>query len=153
VKIAQLSLFIENAPGRLVAPCRVLTDAGINIVTLSLADTGEFGILRLIVDRCDDAFTALCAAGFVARRAEVIALEVPDRPGGLAEVLEGIDRAGVVIEYMYAFTYGRDGRAILVFRFGDVDAAIPALQAAGIAVVAPVALGQHRDPSPASRRP
>ncbi|MBN2195228.1 MAG: ACT domain-containing protein [Polyangiaceae bacterium] len=145
MKLAQLSLFIENKPGKLVAPCRVLANAGISIVTLSLADTGEFGILRLVVDRCDAARAALTEAGFVAQRTEVIALEVPDRPGGLAEVLTAIDSAGVSIEYMYAFTYGRDGRAILVFRFQDPDRAITALAGAGIGVVAPVAVGQVRE--------
>lgn len=145
MKLSQLSLFVENKPGQLVAPCRVLSEAGVNIVTLSLADTGEFGILRLIVDRCEAARGALTQAGFVVHRTEVIALEIPDRPGGLAEVLTAIDAAGVGIEYMYAFTYGRDGRAILVFRFGDPTAAVPALASAGLAVVAPVELGQLRD--------
>lgn len=145
MKLGQLSLFVENKPGKLVAPCRALADAGISIVTLSLADTGEFGILRLIVDRCEAARAALVSAGFVVHRTEVIALEVPDRPGGLAQVLAAIDAAGVSIEYMYAFTYGREGSAILVFRFADPDAALLALAQAGLAVVAPVALGQLRE--------
>ena len=148
MKVSQLSLFVENRPGQLVRPCRILADAGISIITLSLADTGEFGILRLIVDRCDAAEVALTAAGLVVQRTEVIALQIPDRPGGLAEVLTVIEGEGVSIEYMYAFTYGRDGSAILVFRFTDADAAIPALVRAGLAVVAPVSLGQKpHDPA------
>ncbi len=145
MKLTQLSLFVENRPGQLVRPCRVLADAGVSILTLSLADTGEFGILRLIVDRTAAGRTALTAAGLVVHVTEVIALEVPDRPGGLAEVLGTIDAAGVGIEYMYAFTYGREDRAILVFRFGDPDAAAPALVAAGLTTVTSVALKQAKD--------
>ena len=145
MKLTQLSLFVENRPGQLVRPCRVLADAGVSILTLSLADTGEFGILRLIVVRTPAARAALTAAGLVVHVTEVIALEVPDRPGGLAEVLATIDAAGVGIEYMYAFTYGREGRAILVFRFDDPDSAVPALLAAGLTAVAPVALNQAKE--------
>ena len=136
MKIHQLSLFLENQPGRLKAPCKVLADAGIDIVTLALADTQQFGILRLIVKDWQRARAVLEAAGSVVNVTEVLAIEVGDRPGGLLAVLDVLDRAGLDIEYMYAFTAGpRTRRATLVFRFEDPDAAIPVLAEHGVNVV------------------
>lgn len=138
MKIQQLSLFLENQPGQLVAPCRVMAEAGVNIVTLNLADTQEFGIMRLIVDDHQKAKRALSAAGFVVNVTEVLAIEVPDRPGGLAELLAVIDEKQLAIEYMYAFTAGGRGNAVMIFRFPDTDRAVELLQGAGLPVVAPV---------------
>jgi hypothetical protein len=140
MKIHQLSIFLENKPGGLSKPCRLLAEAGINIHTLSLADTKQFGILRLIVRDWQKAKTVLEAGGSVVNVAEVLAIEVEDKPGGMALVLEGIEQAGLNIEYMYAFTIRRGDRAILVFRFENADAAITALQKAGINVIASVDL-------------
>ena len=140
MKIHQLSVFLENKPGCLSAPCRVLAEAGINIHTLSLADTKQFGILRLIVRDWQQAKAVLESHGNVVNVAEVLAIEVEDKPGGMAGVLEGIERAGLNIEYMYAFTIRRGDRAILVFRFEDAQQAIDALGKAGINVVDSVAL-------------
>jgi hypothetical protein len=131
VKIQQLSLFLENKPGHLRAICRTLSDAGINIVTLSLADTQQFGILRLIIDDWRRAKKVLEDAGFVVAVNEVVATEVDDRPGGMAEILDAIQSAGVNIEYMYAFTFRRGNKAILVFRFDNPDKAVAELQAKG----------------------
>src|SRR5208337_1775125 len=108
MKLTQLSVFLENKPGQISLPCKALAKAGINILTLSLSDTQQFGILRLIVRDWKQAKAVLEQAGCVVNLTEVIALEVADRPGGLAELLEMIERGGVNIEYMYAFTFGRN---------------------------------------------
>ena len=140
MKLHQLSLFLENKPGQLTEPCRLLASAGINIRTLSLADTERFGILRLIVSDWQKAETVLQDAGYVANVTEVVAVEVSDHPGGLAEVLAVLENSAINIEYMYAFTFGRQSSAILIFRFDRPDDAIERLRAAGIAVVGSVEL-------------
>jgi hypothetical protein len=135
MKIHQLSVFVENSPGHLRAPCQVLTDAGISLVTLSLADTKQFGILRLIVRDWQRAKSLLEAAGFVTNVSEVLAIEVPDRPGGLVDVLNIMERARINVEYMYAFTEKRDDKAVLIFRFEDTDAAVEALKHSEVNVI------------------
>jgi len=145
MRIPQLSLFIENKPGRLVVPCRLLAEAGINIVTLSLADTQHFGVLRLIVREWQRAREVLEAAGWVVAVSEVLAIEVADRPGGLAELLTIFEQAGINVEYMYAFTARLGNRAVLVFRFNDLDAAVFALARAGINPVSPISLYERLD--------
>ena len=144
MKIHQLSVFLENKPGHLGAICRTLADAQINMLTLTLADTQQFGILRVIVKQWQRAQAVLEQAGFVVKVREVVALSVDDRPGGMAELLESLGTTGVNIEYMYAFTSPRGGKAVLVFRFDDPDGAIAALQAAGRGVLDPVELFQGR---------
>jgi hypothetical protein len=136
MKIHQLSLFLENKPGEMLGPCRTLAASGVNIRTLTLADTERFGILRLIVSDWQKARQVLQDAGHVVNVTEVVAVEVADRPGGLADVLEALKAAGVNIEYMYAFTFGRENRAVLIFRFDQPDRAIARLQAAGVNVLA-----------------
>jgi hypothetical protein len=143
MKIRQLSLFIENKPGQLAAPCRRLADHGINILTLSLADTEKYGILRLVVDDWERAQEVLTSRGFVVNVVEVLALEVADYPGGLADLLALLDEAGVNIEYMYAFTYGRGGRAVMILRFEDPDRAIAALAQRGVQVLDAIDLGRR----------
>jgi hypothetical protein len=135
MKIHQLSLFLENKPGRLIEPCRLLAGAGIDMRTLTMADTAQFGILRMIVSDWERARTLLNQAGFVANIVEVVAVEVPDRPGGLAEILELFQGTDVNIEYMYAFPTGSIDRAVLIFRFDKPDDAIARLQGAGINVL------------------
>lgn len=140
MKIHQLSMFLENKPGRLSEPCRLLSDAGINILTLSLADTQQFGILRLIVRDWERAKEVLEQSGCVVNIVEVVATEVEDKPGGLALVLEIIEEVGLNIEYMYAFTFRIGDKAVLVFRFDNPDAAIAALQSKGVNVIGDVEL-------------
>jgi len=135
MKIHQLSLFLENKPSQLTEPCRRLAAAGIDIRTLTLADTAQFGILRLIVSDWERGARLLEDAGYVVNVTEVVAVEVPDRPGGLAEVLAAFDGTEINIEYMYAFTFGRGETAVLIFRFNNPDAAIEQLQARGVNVV------------------
>jgi hypothetical protein len=136
MKIHQISLFAENKPGHISAPARLLAKEGINIRALYLADTQDYGILRLIVADWQKAAGLLEAQGFVVKVTEVLAVEVPDHPGGLADVLGALDGSGINIEYMYAFPYIRGDQAILIFRFNDPDAAIARLLSAGINLVA-----------------
>ena len=138
MKIHQLSLFLENKPGRLMEPCRLLAQAGISIRTLSVADTQQFGILRMIVSDWQKAAAVLKEAGCVVNVTEVLAVEVPDRPGGLAGILEIFENSGINVEYMYAFTFGRQNKAVLIFRFDKPDEAIGRLKAAGVNVVGSV---------------
>jgi len=136
MKIRQLSLFLENRPGQLRVPCKVLGDAGVDILTMSLADTQQFGILRLVVKDWQRARQVLEAAGQVVNVTDLLALDVPDRAGGLAEVLEVFERTGLGVEYMYAFGLRERGKAAtLLFRLEDPDAAAARLQAAGVALV------------------
>ncbi len=135
MKIHQLSLFLENRPGAAAEPVRLLAAQGVNIRTLMLADTSEFGILRLIVSDWRKADALLTAAGFVVNVTEVLAVEVADRPGGLAEVIEAFENTPINIEYMYAFTFGRQDKAVLIFRFDKPDEAIARLREAGLNLV------------------
>jgi hypothetical protein len=136
MKIRQLSLFLENRPGQLRVPCKVLGDAGIDILTMSLADTQQFGILRLIVRDWKHARDVLEAAGQVVNVTDLLALDVPDRAGGLASVLEIFEKTGLGVEYMYAFGLRERGKsATLLFRLEDPDAAAGKLTAAGIQLV------------------
>jgi hypothetical protein len=140
MKITQISVFLENKPGRLSEPCKVLAGAGVNITTLSLADTEQFGIMRLIVKDWQRAKQALVDSGAVVNITEVVATEVEDRPGGLADLLGILEKGGMNIEYMYAFTFRRNDRAVLIFRFEDPDAALEVLQSAGVNVIDSVEL-------------
>jgi len=140
MKIQQISLFLENKPGHLNAICRTLSEAEINIVTLSLADTQQFGIVRLIVEDWQAAKDALEKAGYVVNVREVVAVTVADRPGGMTELLDIIGAAGVNIEYMYAFTSHHGLEAVVIFRFDDPDRAVEALGAAGRNVLDAVVL-------------
>jgi len=135
MKIHQLSLFLENKPGQMTEPCRLLACAGINIRTLTLADTQHFGILRLIVSDWPRGRAVLEQAGYAVNVTEVVAVEVSDQPGGLAGLLETLDGTGINVEYMYAFTFGRQDRAVLIFRFDQPDAAIDRLRGNGVPVL------------------
>lgn len=128
MKVKQLSLFLENRPGALHRPVQQLADAGINILALALADTEQFGILRLIVQEWEKAQQLLEKSGCVVKVTDLVALEVSDAPGGLAGVLEVVEKARVNLEYMYGFTQRKAGRGLLLFRFDDPDKAIDALQ-------------------------
>jgi hypothetical protein len=140
MKIKQLSLFIENKSGALNQVCQVLKKNSINISTLSLADTEQFGIMRLLIHDWENAKTVLEKDGFVVNVTEVLALPVDDRPGGLADLLEVLDKNGINVEYMYAFTYGKSGQAIMVFRFEDPDKALEVLAKENIDVIKSIEL-------------
>jgi hypothetical protein len=136
MKIQQISLFAENKPGHILAPMRLLSKEGIGIRSLYLADTQEYGILRMIVADSKKAVALLEANGYVAKVTEVVAVEVEDRPGGMTDVLEALEGSDINIDYMYAFPYVHGDEAILIFRFNNPDAAIERLQSAGINLVA-----------------
>jgi len=135
MKVEQISIFLENKPGGLEEVTRILKDAGINIRTLSLADTSDFGILRLIVNDTDRAKAVLKESGFTVAKTEVIAMEVPDKPGGLGGILKILDEAGINVEYMYAFVQRSGDNAIIIFRFDELDKAIRVLLDAGVRVL------------------
>ncbi len=127
MKVEQLSIFLENSPGRLAEVAAALADSGINLRALSLADTLEFGVLRLITDRPEEARQALNDKGFRAQVSEVLAVEVADEPGGLSRLLKAFAQNEVNVEYMYAFV-GQLGRgAVVIFRLDDVDKGLAAI--------------------------
>ena len=143
MKLHQLSIFSENKPGHVIAPCRLLTKEGIDIRALALADTERFGILRMIVSDWRRAKDLLEQSGSVVKVTEVLAVEVPDRPGGLADVLEAFIGTAINIEYMYAFPFVRGEKAVLIFRFDQPDAAIARLQERGFQVLSSGALEER----------
>lgn len=133
--VEQISIFIENKSGRLAEVTRCLGEAGVNIRALSLADTSDFGILRLIVDKHDVAQKQLKEAGFTVSKTEVVAVEVPDRPTGLHGILKILDQGGVNVEYMYAFVERCGENAVIIFRFDDAAEAIKVLTGNGVRVL------------------
>lgn len=135
MKVEQISVFLENKSGRLADVAGVLAKEGINIRALSLADTTDFGILRLIVNDTEKAKKVLKENSFTVGKTEVIAVEVADRPGGLADILNVMRDSGINVEYMYAFVQKSAGNAIIIFRFDELEKAIDALQKAGIRIM------------------
>jgi len=128
----QISIFIENKSGRLAEVTDLLAKNSINIRALSLADTADFGIFRLIVNDPGSAERLLKERGFTVAKNEVVAVEVPDRPGGLAGILATLQGQSINVEYMYAFVQRSEGNAVLIFRFDDVAKAVAALRTAGV---------------------
>ena len=135
MKVEQLSIFIENKSGRLAEIARILGDTGINIRALSLADTADFGILRLIVNDREKAKQVLKEKGFTVSKTEVVAVEVPDRPGGLSEILKTLDSESINVEYMYAFVERCGENAVIIFRFDETEKAITTLQNKGFNIL------------------
>jgi len=135
MKVEQISIFIENKSGRLAEITRILGDAGVNIRALSLADTSDFGILRLIVNDVETAKSILKEKGFTVSKTEVVAVEVPDCPGGLSSLLQTLDANQINVEYMYAFVERCGGNAVIIFRFDETDKAIDALNGSGFSVL------------------
>jgi hypothetical protein len=135
MKLKQLSVFLENRPGHLSHVCEVLSAADLNIVTMTLADTREFGILRLILREWKAAKEVLEAAGYVVNTTDVMAIEVPDRPGGLESILKLTETAGLSVEYMYAFALKQNENALIVIRFDDLSRATKILESTGIGVL------------------
>ena len=127
MKISQVSIFLENKSGRLSEVTKLLAEKQINIRALSLADTSDFGILRLIVDNPQKAMSILRDNGFTVAETAVIAAEVKDEPGGLANIVDILSKNKLNIEYMYAFVEKQKSKAILVFRIENIDKAIDIL--------------------------
>ena len=135
MKVEQISVFLENKSGRLSEVTRILGAGGINLRALTLADTTDFGILRLIVNDNKRAVELLKQNGFTVGTTEVVAVEIPDRPSGLADVLDLLGSAAINVEYMYAFVEPRAGSAVVIFRFDEPEKAIAALQKSGVAIL------------------
>lgn len=135
MKVEQISVFLENKAGRLAEVAKILGDNDVNIRALSLADTTDFGILRLIVNNTDKAKKVLGENGFTVKITEVIAVEVDDRPGGLAQILLPLAEANINVEYMYAFVEKSKNKAVLIFKFEDLDKAIEVLTKNGVTIL------------------
>jgi hypothetical protein len=135
MKVNQISVFLENKSGRLADVTRTLAENQVNIRALSIADTIDYGLLRLIVNNPEHATKVLMDEGFTVAKTEVLAIEVPDNPGGLAGIIDILSARGLNIEYMYAFV-GRSGdHAIVIFRIEPVDDAISALKDGGARIL------------------
>ena len=117
--IKQISVFLENTTGRLSEVTKTLSAVDINLRAISIADTADFGILRLIVDKTDKAVDALNAAGFTTRQTDVVAVEIEDTPGSLAKLMELFQKSQVNIEYLYASLEGQIGKAVVIFKLKD----------------------------------
>ena len=135
MEIKQISVFLENNAGRLGEVTQALAKAGINLRAISIADTADFGILRLIVNDCDSALNALKEAGFTTRLTEVVAVEIEDRPGSLAEVMELFRKQEVNIEYLYASLEGKGGKAVVIFKLQDYKKGVEILKANGVSTI------------------
>lgn len=133
--VEQIAVFLENKSGRLAEITAILAENSINIRALSVADTADFGILRLIVDKVEQAKAVLRENGFTVGKTQVLAVEVEDKTGGLAKVLKCIKDAGINVEYMYAFVNKSGANAVLIFRFDEMDKAIAVLQEKGFALL------------------
>lgn len=135
MKITQISVFLENRKGRLYEVCSILGDAGINIRALTIAETESFGVLRMVVDKPSEAADLFRKKGITANMTDVVAAEVPDTPGGLANVLKTLSDNDVNVEYMYGFVEKQSENALLVFRFDNPERAAQVLRENGLAVI------------------
>ena len=135
MKVTQISVFLENKKGRLYDVSALLAKEGINIRALNIAETDDFGVLRMVVDKPKEALTSLKTAGFVANTTDIVAVEIDDTPGGLSRVLKVLSEADINVEYMYGFIEKRSNNAIMVFRFESPEKAIAKLSSSGIKVI------------------
>jgi hypothetical protein len=135
MKVKQISIFLENKSGRLAQVAKVMGENGINIRALSIADTTDFGILRLIVNDPEQVYRVLKKAGFTVSVTDVIAVEVTDEPGGLAAVLQLLESFNINIEYLYAFVKKASNAALVVFRVEQIDQAVEVLLANNVRIL------------------
>ena len=125
--IKQIAVFLENKAGKASACCKVLKDANVNLLALSIADTQDFGILRLITEDNAKALTALKGAGYISSEVELVGLEVPDKAGALSDLLIALGDGGISVEYMYSYA-GVDGHAKIAFKTATPEKAIDSPQ-------------------------
>jgi hypothetical protein len=135
MRAVQISVFLENKEGRLAEVTGILAEADVNIRALALADTSDFGVLRLIVNDNQKAVTALKNRGFTIGETDVVAVEVEDKPGGLHQILDILHKSGVNVEYMYAFVQQSGSNAVMIFRFDNIDEAVNILQENNLTVI------------------
>ncbi|HIQ62986.1 MAG: ACT domain-containing protein [Christensenellales bacterium] len=133
--VQQISVFIENQPGKLAEFAELLGREGIDLVALSIADTTNFGILRCIVCDYERAAKIIGEAGYTARVTDVLAVSVPDKPGGMAQAVRALTDAGISIEYLYSFVRSAGNNALLIFRVDKLDEAYRVLQASGVKLI------------------
>lgn len=137
MKLKQLSLVIPNEPGALVRVCEVLQRHSVNISTLTLADTANFGILRLIIQEWEGALEALESDGLVVKVSDVLAISIPHVPGGLHQILALLNEHHINVEYMYGFSLATRERSVQIFRLNDTDRAIEVLSRAEVCLLEP----------------
>jgi len=125
--IKQVSVFVENKPGRLAAVTEKLYEKGINIRAFTIAEAGDFGIIRMVVDKTDEAYRILKDSGFTVTLTDVLGVEVEDEPGGLYKIAKALGSENINIEYVYAFTFGGD-RALIILRVDNIEKAIEVLE-------------------------
>jgi hypothetical protein len=135
MEIKQITVFLENKAGRLGEVTHVLAEAGVNMRAISIADTADFGILRIIVDRTEAAMEALSGAGFTVRITGVDAVEIDDKPGSLAHVMELFQKSKVNIEYLYASLESKAGKAVVIFKLADHAKGLEILKENGLLTV------------------
>lgn len=135
MRAEQISVFLENKAGRLAEVTAILSEANVNIRALALADTSDFGVLRLIVNDNAKAVAALKSQGFTVGKTDVAAVEVEDKPGGLHRILDILNKAGINVEYMYAFVTQSGNNAIMIFRFDNIDEAFKLLEENNVKVI------------------
>jgi hypothetical protein len=135
MKLTQISIFLENRKGRLYDVCSLLGKHKINIRALTVAESEQFGILRIVVDKPEETAALLKKNGFVASLTEIVAVEVADKPGGLADILKVFSLSNINVEYMYGFVEKKSDKALLVFRFDEPDKAIELLKKKKIKVI------------------
>ena len=138
MNVTQLSVFVENHPGHLQNVLKILGDASINIITLTIAETSDFGILRLICNKPEEAMSILKKEHVICSATDVLAIEIDDKPGELCRALTIFAQHGLNIEYIYAFSEKREGKAVMIFRFEDIEAAKSALNKQGYRIVSKI---------------
>lgn len=135
MKVKQVSVFMENTPGRLAEVTRVLGDANINILAMTIAETGEFGVVRMIVSDWQKAIDVLKKNDFTTATTEVLAIEIPNKPGSLARIVAEFAKKNINIEYVYAFVTHSSSEAVIIMRFENLDEAILVLKDIGVKVL------------------
>jgi hypothetical protein len=128
----QISVFLENTTGRLCEVTKTLAKAGINLRAINIADTADFGILRIIADKTDEAANVLNEAGFTIKMTTVAAVEIEDKPGSLDKLIVQIQKFGINIEYLYASLGGGSGKAVVIFKLEDHDKGFTLLEKSGL---------------------
>ena len=141
--IPQISVFLENKAGQLADITGILSDNQVNMRAINIAETADYGVLRLIVDDAAKASSILLEQGFILTMTPVVGVAVPDTPGGLSKVLSVISTAGIDVEYMYSVFGQRDGKACMIFRVADTDGLTEVLDKNGIGTIAGEDLGIH----------
>ena len=141
--ISQISVFLENKAGQLADITGILSDNQVNMRAISIAETADYGVLRLIVDDASKASSILLEQGFILTMTPVVGVSVSDTPGGLSKVLGVISRAEIDVEYMYSVFGQKDGQACMIFRVSDTDGLAEVLDKAGIGTMTGEDLGLH----------